>query len=102
MDDNPFKDEIFEEYLDSYELFCTNYRRKIDNKSIYLNLIGSDFKEKGAIKVFIYGKNDDEEINCTNRVEYYYLEGGLKYELYNEAYENNLSYVQIRFEGEPG
>lgn len=61
MDDNPFKDEDFEITLDSYGTYCTNYREKIDNKSIYLNLIGSDCKK---LQVFIYGKNDkEEEIN---------------------------------------
>ena len=99
---NKYENEYFEKELDSYEPYCTNYRDKVDNTSVYLNLIGSDFQEIGAVKVVIYGKKDNEECNCTYNVDYYLLEAGLKYELYNNVYENGYSQVQIRFQGTPG
>ena len=103
MDNNLcYKDEYFEIELESDEPYCTNYRNKPDNSSIYLNLEGSDFKEIGVIKVAIYGRKDNEEKNCTNRVDYYFLEAGLKYELYNSIQEDGYSEIQIRFQGEKG
>lgn len=85
----------------SSNLFCTEYRRKDSNTSIFLDLRGSDFKDAGSVKVSIYGRNSSgNERNCTYKAEYYILEAGRKYHLYNWVKERGYEQydqVQLRF-----
>ena len=83
-------------------MFNTNWRKKDTNKSIFLNLAGSDFPGMGVVKVQVFGKNSQGEENCTYGTECYFLEAGKKYELYNEVNEKGYSEVQLRFVCLPG
>lgn len=83
-------------------MFNTNWRKKDTNKSIFLNLSGSDFPGMGVVKVQVFGKNSQGEENCTYGTECYFLEAGKKYELYNEVNEKGYSEVQLRFVCLPG
>lgn len=76
-------------------IFETNSRNKNTNSSVYLNLQGSSFS--GTIDVSIYGVDDNEQCNCTNRCSSFKLTSGRKYELYNTVKENRFSQAKIRF-----
>lgn len=86
--------------------FCTQYRKKDTNSSIFLDLEGSDFKDAGSIKVSIYGRDSEgNEKNCTYRADYYILEAGKKYHLWNLSNERGYeqyNQVQLRFTCTPG
>ena len=105
--DPDYTDESFE-YIAPLNAKCqeltfrTNWRRKDTNKSIFLNLTGSDFTGLGVVKIQIFGKNSNGEENCTYETQCYFLEEGKKYELYNKVYENGYSEVQLRFVCLPG
>ena len=101
--DPDYKDEYFEFNLSLFRPVCTNYRKKDTSTSVFLDLRGSDFKGVGIISVAVYGRNSSgQEGNCTMRANYYLLEAGKKYELYNKVREDGFDEVQIRFSGIPG
>ncbi len=83
-------------------MFSTNWRKKDTNKSIFLNLAGSDFSGLGVVKVQVFGKNSRGEENCTYDTQCYFLEAGKQYELYNNINEKGYSEVQLRFLCLPG
>ena len=83
-------------------MFSTNWRKKDTNKSIFLNLAGSDFSGLGVVKVQVFGKNSQGEENCTYDTQCYFLEAGKQYELYNRVNEKGYSEVQLRFFCLPG
>lgn len=83
-------------------MFSTNWRKKDTDKSIFLNLAGSDFSGLGVVKVQVFGKNSQGEENCTYDTQCYFLEAGKQYELYNRINEKGYSEVQLRFLCLPG
>lgn len=86
------KDECFSFTGSSFD---TNYRRKGNKTSIYLNLCESSFP--GSIQVSIYGRGNGQEKNCTNRCEYFNVEAGKKYFLYNSVLEDNFHEARLSF-----
>ncbi|BED92276.1 MAG: hypothetical protein CfP315_0890 [Candidatus Improbicoccus pseudotrichonymphae] len=97
------KNESFDFILnENYKIASTNWRKKNTSASIFLDLSGSDFKNLGVVSVSIFGKGPRGEINCTNNADFYLLEAGKKYELYNSVKENGCQKVQIRFKGSQG
>ncbi len=98
--DPDYKDECFSVDVSSNSPFCTNYRRKDTSTSVFIDLRGSDFKEKNVVMVAVYGRDaKGVEKNCTYKSPYYMLEAGKKYELYNTVAESGCCDVQIRFNG---
>ncbi len=96
--DPDYKDEFFDFTSDENgEVLSTNWRKKDTDTSVFLNLTGSDFKDFGVITVSVFGKNRNGELNCTYQANYYFLEAGRKYELYNLVNENGCEEAQIRF-----
>lgn len=76
--------------------------KKDTEKSIFLNLVGSDFSGLGVVKIQVFGKNSQGEENCTYDTQCYFLEAGKQYELYNRVNEKGYSEVQLRFLCLPG
>lgn len=73
----------------------TAVESKTNDTSIYLDLRKSNFS--GSIKVYVIGQNSNETRNCTNKGEYFLVESGKKYMLYNQVKESNFQSVFLEF-----
>ena len=75
----------------------TSTERKLDSTSIYLNLQNCHFS--GSAKVYIMGQNQGgRPQNCTNRGDYFLVESGKKYMMFNTVNESHFSSVFLEFE----
>ena len=75
-----------------------NYRDKFSSSSVYLNLSKSNFP--GVVKCRIYGKNPSsgETENCTYKTDYFLIESGYKYEIFNYVKEKGFAQANISFQ----
>ncbi|KAH0796030.1 C39 family peptidase [Histomonas meleagridis] len=75
----------------------TNVRDKLNDSSVYLNLTRANFQ--GTVRVSIYGIKGNERWNCTNRADFFDVEAGKKYMLYNRVHEDQYTGAQLVFSG---
>lgn len=76
-------------------------KSKSTNSPVYLNL--ENVKEKGSIKVSVFGFGGPSgTINRTYHSNYYVVDFGKKYILWNKIFKNKHTGVKLRFLGNPG
>lgn len=73
----------------------TNVRDKGTNTSVYLNLTKASFP--GTVKVAVFGCNGNDQKNCTNRGEYFEVQAGKKYMLFNTVNESGFKAARLEF-----
>lgn len=74
----------------------TSTESKMNDTSIYLDLRKSNFSS--TVQVSVIGCHENgESLNCTNKGDFFYVESGKKYMLYNQVKDLNFNFVYLKF-----